>query len=124
MLTEKGTLPMGVEMEGTLHRDFEIRPQKVRDTVDQFDDPERAGRCMKNSQYFAACLFAGRLVSLGTIPREKITPELILDMEPEDYEAIQVASGRLEERMATFRGAAAGDAQGTAGAAEAGVSVG
>jgi hypothetical protein len=120
MVTEKGTLPGGVEKDGVLHREFEIRPTKVRDTVAVFDDSERAARALKNSQYFAACLFAGRVVSLGTLLPAEITSELILDMDPEDYEEIQSASTRLEERMATFRGTIKDDAQGGTGADETG----
>ena len=39
MLTEKGTLPIGVEFDGKIHKDFEIRPQLQRDTIDLFDNP-------------------------------------------------------------------------------------
>jgi len=119
MMTEKGTLPVGVEFEGKVHQDFELRSQFVRDTVDIFDDPVAGDRAERNNQFFAASLFAGRLVKLGEIPKEQITVDMVLDLEQEDYMEIVQAGKRLEERMATFRGKTpavapegTGDAQG------------
>ena len=123
MITEKGTLPFGVEFEGTTHRDFELRPQFVRDTVDIFEDPDMAARATRNNQFFAACLFAGRLVSLGEIPKEQITPELILDLHQDDYDEILAAAKRLEEQEATFRGKTAPVEKDSAGTPEGGAAV-
>ena len=121
MITEKGTLPIGVELDGKTHKDFELRPQFVSDTVDIFEDPEAGKRAARNNQYFACCLYAGRLVSLGDIPKEKITPDLILSMRQEDYNEILGAGERLETQEATFREPPAPPAQDGAGAAQAGV---
>ncbi len=121
MLTEKGTLPFGVEFEGQIHREFELRPQYVRDTVDIFESPDITARAARNSQYFAACLFAGRLVRLGDIPKEEITVDMVLDMRQEDYGEIINAGGRLDEREATFRGKTAPVAAEGAGPTEGGV---
>lgn len=120
-MTEKGTLPFGVEFEGQVHREFELRPQYVRDTVDIFENPDVAARAARNNQYFAACLFAGRLVRLGDIPKEAITVDMLLDMRQEDYDAIILAGGRLDERETTFRGKTAPVAAESAGPAEGGV---
>lgn len=120
-MTEKGTLPFGVEFEGQTHREFELRPQYVRDTVDIFEDPAAGKRAEKNNQYFAACLFAGRLVRLGDIPKEAITVDMLLDMHQDDYEAIIKAGKRLEEQEATFRRQTATVATKGAGPAEGGV---
>ena len=118
MQIEKGCLIVGVTFEGELHHDFELRPQLVRDTVDIFDDPALAARAERNNQFFAACLFAGRIMSLGTIPKDEITVDLVLNMDQDDYNEVVSAGERLERRMATFRGEAKGDQEDNPGAAE------
>ena len=123
MITEKGTLPFGVDYDGKTHRDFELRPQFVRDTVDIFEDPDTAKRAARNNQFFACCLFAGRLTRLGDIPKESITPDMILDLHQDDYDEILHAGERLATQEATFRGAAAAVEEDGAGAPQGGAAV-
>lgn len=106
MLREKGTLPGGVEYEGQVHREFEIREQRVRDLVAVYDNPETARRAESNDAFMGLCVLAGQVVSLGSIPVEAITPELILDMAQEDFNELSAAAKRLEERRKSFRGEA------------------
>lgn len=106
MLTEKGILPVGIEYEGIVHREFEIREQRVRDLVAVYDNPEVAGRAESNDAFLGLCILAGQVVSLGAIPAEAITPELLLDMTQEDFNELSNAARRLEERRKSFRGEA------------------
>jgi phage FluMu protein gp41 len=103
MLTEKGTLPVGLEHNGITHKDFEIREQLVRDSVTVFDDPFRAKRAEKNDSFMGLCILAGQLLTLGSIPKEEITPELLLDMTQSDINELSAAARRLEERRKSFR---------------------
>ncbi len=103
MLTEKGTLPAGVEYNGETHRDFEIREQIVSDSVDVFDDPAQGVKADKNSRYYGLCITARQIVRLGTIPKGDITPELLMGMLNEDYNAISLAEVRLAAKRSTFR---------------------
>jgi hypothetical protein len=103
MFTEKGTLPNGVEYEGVTHRAFEIRKQIVADTVNIFDDPARAARAEKNKLYAELCITANMLLSLGTIPKEEITGDLLMGMDQEDQNEISAAEVRLALQSATFR---------------------
>ncbi len=103
MLTEKGTLLIGVEFEGETHKDFEIREQLVADSIAIYDDPERAERASRNLAYAGVCILTGQLVSLGGIPKEALTPELILGMTDDDFEEIKAADKRLTERRGSFR---------------------
>lgn len=103
MLTEKGTLPGGVEFDGQIHKEFEIREQLVRDGVAVYDDPDRAARAEKNDAYMGLCILAGQVLSLGSIPKDSISPELLMDMSQEDFNALNDASGRLTVRRASFR---------------------
>lgn len=111
MMTEKGVLVVGVEYEGALHRDFEIRPQLVRDAVDAVEDDERAKR---NGSYRGVCVLARQITRLGGISKEKITPLLLMEMHAADMAAISEASRRLEARLTRFHGAKEGhDESGT-----------
>jgi len=103
MITEKGTLPNGVEFEGVIHKDFEIREQIVADSINVFDDPARTAKAEKNTLYANLCITANILVSLGTIPKEKITPDLLMDMLQEDFNAISLAEVRLATQRKSFR---------------------
>lgn len=103
MLTEKGTLPVGVEYDGETHREFEIREQRVRDMVAVYDNPATAKRAESNDAFMGLCILAGQVVTLGSIPPEAITPELLLDMAQEDFNALGEAARRLEERRRSFR---------------------
>ncbi len=106
MMTEKGSLPVGVEHGGKVHRDFELRPEKLRDSMEAMaENPEKA----KDRAYLTVAVLAKQTVRLGDIPREKITPEMILDMYADDAVAITDAGRRLREKMRSFRsgGAAA-----------------
>jgi len=93
-LNIKGTLLYGVEFEGTLHKDFEVRPLLVKDSI-------TAGTASvgKSSVYHEACLVACQLVSLGTIPKESITVDLLLEMLDDDYGEIQNARIDLQKKI-------------------------
>lgn len=108
MIKEKGTLPIGVEFDGKVHRDFVLRPQIVRDTIDLMDS-EYADRANENDHFFGICLLAGQLEKLGDIPKEKITPDLLLNMYDDDFRAIHMAKEALESRLRTFRKEDEGD---------------
>jgi hypothetical protein len=103
MLTEKGTLPVGVEYEGKTHKDFEIREQLVSDMIDIFDDPVHAVRAEKNNYFFGACILSKLIVSIGTISKEAITPELLLGMFQDDLNEIKLAEARLDKKRKSFR---------------------
>ncbi len=100
MITEKGTLIVGVEYAGKAHKEFELRPQLVRDSVDAIEDD----RAERNESYFGLCVLSKQIVKLGDIPKEKITTELLMDMHEVDLAAISDASRRLQKRLQSFRG--------------------
>lgn len=103
MFTEKGTLPIGVEFEGKIHKEFEIREGQVRDMCDVADDPEVMARAEKNDVFLGTALLARRIIKLGDIPADKITLDLVLNMDSEDYMEITNAEGRLAKKRSSFR---------------------
>lgn len=100
-MNEKGTLSIGIEFEGKAHKEFELRPQLVSDSVDAIEESVRAQR---NDSYLGLCVLAKQLVKLGDIPKEKITPELLMPMYEVDLKVLMTASKRLESKLLSFRG--------------------
>lgn len=120
-LRESGTLPVGVEMDGEVHREFVLRPRLVRDSVDVLADEPQA---QTNDAYRGVAITARQLERLGDLPRDKIDTGLLLGMFDTDLSAIMQAAERLEARLLTFRAADEGAAQAAPGAAEGGGAVG
>lgn len=108
-LQEKGVLPFGyVDPDtGECHRDFELRPLKVKDVLETAEGPH-AERAILSERFRAIVQLALRLEKLGGLPREKITPEVLLDLYDDDLAAILAADKRLTKRLEPFRGSAEG----------------
>jgi hypothetical protein len=100
-MNEKGTLLLGIEHEGKVHKEFELRPKFVSDSIDAIED-ERAQR---NESYLGLCILSKQIVRLGDIPKEKITPELLMSMYEVDMGTLTEASRRLENKQLSFRDA-------------------
>ncbi|MDD5676337.1 MAG: hypothetical protein PHC61_19345 [Chitinivibrionales bacterium] len=99
MITEKFTLPDGIEYEGKIHREVEIRPQKVRDSIDAMENE----RAQTNEAYLGLAILAGQILCLGDIPKEKITAELLMELSDDDMIEINQGLARLRNRVKSFR---------------------
>lgn len=117
MITEKGTLIVGVDHNGMLHKDFILRPQLVSDSVDAVEDE----RARSNASYLGLCAISRQLQKLGDIPKEKITPELLMGMYEVDLAVISEASRRLQKKQRSFRGENKTAEKDRSGAAKAGL---
>lgn len=100
--TEKGKLLDGVIFEGVLHCDFEIRLPVLADTGQALDDAEeRFGTTdgFASDAFYRAAVMARTLKSLGGIPKEELTAELLYDnLTNDDYEVLHKARERLKEK--------------------------
>lgn len=103
---EKGKLTVGVEHGGKTHKDFELRPQFVRDSVEILEG-ENAERAKKSDSFFGVCLLARQIKSLGSIPAEEITPEVVMSLTEIDFLVLNKAKEALETRLRSFRDEAA-----------------
>lgn len=101
MMKETGRLVVGVTVDGVVHRDFALRAALVRDSVEIMEEGNE--RAMNSDHYMGVCMFARRLASLGSLPREAITPDLLMGMHEVDMAEIYKADRRLAVREATFR---------------------
>lgn len=119
MRFREGTLPVGVEIDGKNYRDFKYRSQLVRDAVEIMDQPD-AARADKSDSYFAVCMMAKRLSLVG-IPKESITPALILDMEQIDFNHLVEIDKEIKAQRASFRDAAEAAPDAAIGTPKAGI---
>jgi len=118
MITEKFTLPIGIEYEGKLHQEVEIRPRLVRDMMEGANDE----RAKSNGIYYSVCMAACQIIRLGDIPKDKITGALIMDMFEEDFDALMEAANRVRSRAREFRGGTEDDQKADPSLNETGVS--
>ncbi|MDH5525221.1 MAG: hypothetical protein OEY01_14690 [Desulfobulbaceae bacterium] len=120
MITEKGTLIVGVEYKGKTHRDFELRPILVEDSF-TISDSEHAKRAATDNSFNGIVTYALRLVKLGDIPPKEITPNMIMNMVAIDLDEIMEADGRLKTTIDSFRKQFKATPQSGAGSDENGV---
>lgn len=98
MLTEKGTLPVGLEKNGVFHRDFELRPGLVGDSIEVSD--EREPKKLANRWYANLCLAAKQIVRIGEI--SPVTVEDLVKVFDIDMEQITLAQEKLAARLSRF----------------------
>ncbi|WP_246831172.1 hypothetical protein [Pandoraea sp. SD6-2] len=99
-MTESDSLDYGIEYpagSGQLHYDFTIRLATVEDNINAYEHPSIIGGGVSNMRVNAA-LVASCLVSLGTIPKEAITPELIGTAVDGDFDRLWAAQEVLKKK--------------------------
>lgn len=101
MITQKVTLPVGIEIDGVLHRDVVLRPQKVRDSIEALKDE----RAQADESWLGLVLQCRQMSKLGTLKPEQITPELLMDLFDVDMQVLMEGAAQLRERLRTFRDA-------------------
>lgn len=102
MMTIEGTLPDGIVREdGAIIRDFELRPQLVRDSLELLEGDE-ADKAMASDMYYGIAIKARRLRIGGS----QVTTQEFMNMTQEDFNEINEADKRLTEKRRTFRDAA------------------
>lgn len=99
MVTESGTLPIGVEFEGQRCRAFTLRPLKVRDSFDLQRSPDAAATA-DDAELRGLALLGRRLDIAGV---GQLTLEQMLDLHDEDLGEILLAEGRLTRSLERFR---------------------
>jgi hypothetical protein len=93
-------LPVGIEKDGKWHREFEIRPALVKDTIEVADEQEP--KKLENASYYSICLTAKEIVRIGDII--PVNAELVMGMLDEDFGEIVKAKARLATRLRSFHG--------------------
>lgn len=93
-VTERGVLPIGIVVEGVRHQAFSLRAVTVGDQVDAALEVGD-----QDSLRLATAIFARQLMELGTVSKEKITTDLLLKLNPVDWNAIDKASLDLQKKL-------------------------
>ncbi|NLO90667.1 MAG: hypothetical protein GX410_01570 [Elusimicrobia bacterium] len=96
MTTLTGTLPDGLDFSGQVHRDYKLRQLTLGEMAEVEEDETVRGNDLRR----AAAILSRSLVSLGDIPKDSITPALLLGLSEVDAEELISARGRLARRGA------------------------
>ena len=95
-LTEKGTLRYGVEVDGVRHMDFALRQPTMADVEDALEAAGE-GACQARVNRH---IWSRTLTSLGTLPPEKITAELLGSLADSEYGILAAAEETLRGKLA------------------------
>lgn len=97
--TEKGTLPEGILFDGKLHRDFEMGVTLMKHTAEALDvteDTMGSTEGYVGDMFYRIAVLAASLVSLGDIPRESLTAQLLYDnLSERDFDVLRAARDTL-----------------------------
>lgn len=102
MITEKGKLLIGVEWpenSGQFHRDFEIRSERMIDTINVMEDE----KTVNNKSLMGLSILARQIISLGDIQADDIANAVISQIDPTDFKELTEADRRLTVKLESFR---------------------
>lgn len=99
---ESGILLHGVEVNGQVHYDFTVSLPVVRDTIEalrQTDDACGTTDGAAAGMYYKVAVMASALQSLGDIPKESITPDMLLDgLSDDDFDLIDAQIDAIKKK--------------------------
>lgn len=94
MKTIQGILPIGVVFDGKTHTTFTLRNQTLRDSRDAIREVGK-----EDDVELMAEIYRLRLLNIGDIPPNKITTDMILDLDQIDVEALEKSAVELKKKM-------------------------
>ena len=93
-MTQSDKLVYGVEYEGTIHFDFELRIPMVADNIAALEEVGPQSNLKVNTAMYARCI-----TKLGAIPLETITYEFLSkNLVDDDYDVLHNAIGELKKK--------------------------
>lgn len=92
-LTQTGVLPIGVTVEGVVHREFTLKPAIVLDNIEAIDEVGS-----HNPVALQAAVMARQLTQLGTLKPADINYSLLCSMDPRDFNKLDEAAGELAKK--------------------------
>jgi len=97
MAAKKNHLSFGVEFDGKLHHEFELRLPMIGDNVEALNIAKRDSVLDTNVALLARCL-----TRLGDIPKEAISYELLnSNLVDDDYDVLWGALADLKKKRLT-----------------------
>ncbi|WP_047258003.1 hypothetical protein [Chromobacterium subtsugae] len=95
MRTISGELQYGIEYDGEIHYEVELRLPLIGDNIEVLQEVGAA----PNLKYRAA-LFARCLLRVGSIPGDAITTDLIVNhLVDDDFDALAELEGELKKKL-------------------------
>lgn len=100
-MVQTGTFPNGIPNDkGELCRDFILHERTFRNTLELGNDPHIKREQLSDPVYYDAAIYSKRLKVAGI---DKLTPEMVLDLEGVDGDELAGACVDLDHRRAEFR---------------------
>lgn len=96
--TTKDILPIGIEVDGVLHREFTLRGATVLDNIEVTDELIEAGETPDQLRISTA-MMARQLVALGTLTKDQITTALVRSLHITDWNKLDKESAALEKKL-------------------------
>lgn len=106
-----GTLPIGIEVDGVVHRDFELRSPTVLDNIQVTEELVEAGEAT-NPLRIGTAMMARQIVKLGTLTtfdslaaagkggeQPQVTTALIRSLHPKDWNHLDQESVVMEKKL-------------------------
>ena len=100
MIAETGALLVGVEFGGERHTVFTLRPAIVRDSIEAAKEADGKGEI-----FLMLCLLSRQIETLGKIPKEKITADLLTGLYDADLGILQKARETAEKKIQELKSA-------------------
>jgi len=89
-----GTLPYGLEVDGVVHSDFELRAAILSDNIEAIDEVGAS----ENNLKLSAAILARQITRLGTLDVKKIDGKLLGTMCIEDWNALDAAASEVAKK--------------------------
>ena len=100
-MVHSGTFPNGIiNAAGELCRDFTLCERTFRNTLELANDSTVDKELLVEPAYYDASILSKRLKVVGI---DKLTPEMVLDLEGDDGDTLANAIMSLDQRRTEFR---------------------
>lgn len=99
MITQTGQLTYGIEYEGAVHFDFEIRVPTVADNIAALEEVGADSNLRVSTAIYARCL-----TKLGAIPQEALTYTFLSSgMVDDDFDVLSGAMTAVKKKLKESR---------------------
>ncbi|MGC4076289.1 MAG: hypothetical protein QM702_04505 [Rubrivivax sp.] len=102
-ITQDGVLPIGVEVDGVLHKDFTLRPALVEDNIEAINLVGSGNAVALN-----AAIFARQLMRLGSLAPKQISYRLVAGMHVADFDELDRKALELQKKLLLGGGTSSG----------------
>lgn len=89
-----GTLPYGLEVDGVVHAEYEMRAAVLNDNIEAIDEVGAS----ENNLKLSAAILARQITRLGTLDPTKITGKLLGQLDIEDWNELDRAASEVAKK--------------------------